>query len=78
MDFGASAIYEDGTDPLYEKIRLMSSCKHFIISNSTFSWWGAWLNSNPSKIVIGPKYWFNPECKLASVNHIIPKKWIKM
>ena len=39
---------------------------------------GAWLNSNPNKIVIGPKYWFNPECSLAKINHIIPNKWIKL
>lgn len=62
----------------YWDMQLMSCAKHNVIANSTYSWWGAWLNSNPSKIVIGPKYWFNPECKLASVNHIIPKKWIKM
>lgn len=62
----------------YLDMQLMSCAKHNIIANSTYSWWGAWLNSNPNKIVVGPKYWFNPECRLADINHIIPTKWIRL
>ncbi len=51
--------YESGTDPIYEKMRLMSSCKHFIIHNSTFSWWAQHLSSNENKIVIAPAKWMN-------------------
>lgn len=53
---------------------LMSICSHNIIANSSFSWWGAWLNANPTKIVVAPKTWF--QAKKVDINSIIPKEWI--
>lgn len=60
----------------YEDLKLMASCKHNIIANSSFSWWGAWLNANPSKIVIAPQKWFNDE-KL-NYSDVVPVDWIKL
>jgi Glycosyl transferase family 11 len=58
----------------YIDMYLMSQCRHNIIANSTFSWWGAWLNKNKSKIVIMPERWMNDnECP-----GIFPQHWIKM
>lgn len=62
--------------PDYEEIVLMSECMHHIIANSTFSWWGAWLNPRKDKIVIVPKQWLLK--KTTDDIDLIPKEWIKI
>ena len=53
---------------------LMSKCKHNIIANSSFSWWGAWLNENKDKLVIAPDRWFNN----IQAPDVICDSWIKV
>ena len=65
------------TDGLvHEDLRLMSLCKHHIVANSSFSWWGAWLSPNPDKIVMAPKRWFNsPDF---DTRDLLPENWVQV
>lgn len=58
-------------------MQLMSMAKHNIIANSSYSWWGAWLNRNPSKIVVTPKIWYKLEPKYIDCLDILPHSWVK-
>lgn len=58
----------------FRDLQLMSKCKHNIIANSSFSWWGAWLNENSDKIVIAPSRWMNND----GWRDIIPDSWHKV
>lgn len=73
-----NTIYVTGNDGenSYRDMQLMSMCKHNIIANSSFSWWGAWLNNNSDKIVIAPEKWFNDE----NINtcDLLPESWMKI
>jgi hypothetical protein len=58
----------------YNDMRLMSMCKHHIIANSSFSWWGAWLNPRKDKIVVAPKHWFANQ---TDIQDLLPQGWVK-
>ena len=57
-------------------LQLMINCKHFIIPNSSFAWWSAWLNKYTEKIVIAPKRWFNRD--EINTSDLIPDSWIRI
>lgn len=60
----------------YEDFRLMSLCRHHIIANSSFSWWGAWLSNHPRKVVIAPQRWFKQTGH--DTRDLLPDSWIQI
>lgn len=69
-------VNHNGAERAYEDMHLMSLCKHNIIANSSFSWWGAWLNNYLDKIVFAPKQWFKQ--KERNTDDLIPENWIRI
>jgi hypothetical protein len=72
LDYQFVFIDHNSGEDSYIDMQLMSLCKHNIIANSTFSWWGAWLNANPKKMVYSPKEWF---INGRSSDDLIPESW---
>lgn len=69
-------VEDDKSKKSFEDMHLMSKCQSNIIANSSYSWWGAWLNQNPNKIVIAPERWFNSDHLF--YGDIIPSTWMKI
>ena len=75
MEFPCVYVEHNSGAESYKDMQLMSLCRHHIIANSSFSWWGAWLNAKPEKIVIAPKHWFRNGNDDAD---LIPDEWIRL
>ena len=68
--------YADGSYTPYADLCLMSLCSHAIIANSSMSWWGAWLQTNPDKMIFAPKMWFGSDYKDKDTKDLYCPKWI--
>lgn len=66
-------VQHNGAERDYEDLRLMSACRHHIMANSSFSWWGAWLAERPGQVVVAPKVWFQDPRRCA--RDLIPERW---
>jgi hypothetical protein len=77
IKFGYPIYFVDNNqEKQHEDFRLMSLCKHNIVTNSSFSWWAAWLNPNSKKTVIAPAKWFAID--LYDTKDLLPQSWIKL
>jgi len=70
--------HNQGDENAYADLWLMSLCQHFIIANSTFSWWGAWLSERQGKIVIAPKVRINHGKMAWGFEGLLPDEWIQL
>lgn len=75
LEFPCSYIDHNRGAESYNDMHLMSLCRHHIIANSSFSWWGAWLDPRPDKIVVAPERWF---ANGNSTSDLLPREWFQV
>jgi Glycosyl transferase family 11 len=76
ISFPCTVIDHNTPERCHEDLRLMALCRHHIIANSSFSWWGAWLDSRPDKVVLGPQRWLNVDS--LDTSDLLPREWIRI
>ena len=77
IDINYQVTFIDDTIPDWEQMLIMSSCEINVIANSTFSWWGAYLNDSPDRIVLYPSIWFGHNLR-HDISDLFPHDWIKI
>lgn len=75
VDTDATFVPSETPDAPEEDLRVLSHCRHFILANSTFAWWGAWLSTRGDGIVIGPSRWMQAADRWAD---ILPSRWLRV
>ncbi|MBT8604093.1 alpha-1,2-fucosyltransferase [Polynucleobacter paneuropaeus] len=75
IDYPKTYVDHNRGNDSYLDMQLMSYCQHHIIANSSFSWWGAWLNPSPKKIVLAPVKWFSNHFQCAD---LVPEQWLRI
>jgi hypothetical protein len=76
IDASTVLVDHNGPDTPCEDLRLMSRCAHHVIANSSFSWWGAWLNSSSKKRIVAPTPWFQDPS--IDTRDLIPEGWVTL
>jgi len=75
LDFPAYLVTQNQDAPV-EDLRLMTLCRHHIIANSSFSWWGAWLGERPGQVVCAPQRWFGTYPH--DTRDLVPERWVRL
>jgi len=75
LDCDMTVVDLNGPDDAHLDLTLMAACRHFLIANSSLSWWGAWLGQHPGKRVVAPARWFLTQDK--DTRDLLPKSWLR-
>jgi hypothetical protein len=76
LGFPTAVVESAGENSAQVDMHLMSLCRHHVVANSSFSWWGAWLNGRPDKMVVAPRRWFLVDTK--DTRDLVPAEWVRI